>query len=455
MWINLSFCFCCRDATTTAIVMVVQRYYSGNGIFTCCCLFHSTAEVGCAGLVQATSQSSVTVLALHFSLVVYWSLLGGRGSRGRSMKAIQDNPLSVQNPFLPVEVPYFVVDVNGEADPDGFTSCSAPHHSRSSVPYIMMDGNGKVDPDGFTRCSVPHHARSRVPYFAMGGKFGPVCGGCRPGRGQKYGAQGLIAAICTRWSAVNRSDVGAQGFLFCAPLPSRAVFAAACCKRPLMRSLTHQRHLFLRQRHRCLRRARHRHHLRFHRQRHQFSRRVRCLHHPMCPFPIQSGAIQNNWCIFLVHAGCCRRPGRDRNTGLPIRWCFWPPSRAGYKYGAGFARQRQPSCSRRCPLSQCPTPSSYFPVGLSPGGTGRMGGNVRILFNLGGTGRLRGTGISYFTVNFSTIGAGATFFRFFIFRGGAGWTYLLVDFSVGVCGSGRNVAKSCIGRARRSDWRFV
>ena len=93
------------------------------------------------------------------------------------MKAIQDNPLSVQNSccylFLQVEVPYFAMDVNGEADPDGFTSCSAPHHSRSSVPYIMMDGSGEVDLVGVTRSSVPHHARSRVPYFAMDATIAP------------------------------------------------------------------------------------------------------------------------------------------------------------------------------------------------------------------------------------------------------------------------------------------
>ena len=80
------------------------------------------------------------------------------------MKAIQDNPLSVQNPccylFLPVEVPYFAMDENVEVDLDGFTRCSVPHHARNWVPYIMMDG-----------------------------KIAPVCGGRRPGRGKKYGAQ--------------------------------------------------------------------------------------------------------------------------------------------------------------------------------------------------------------------------------------------------------------------------
>ena len=194
-----------------------------------------------------------------------------------------------------------------------------------------------------------------------------------------------------------------------------------------MKRLIHQRHLFLRQRHRCLRRARRLHHLRFLRQRHQCSRRVKCLHHPMCPLLLRSGTIQmsHNWCIFLVHAGCCRRPRRDRNTGLQ---------------GSGSLRAHVAAPCRSALLLRLLHCRSLAEWHRQDGGT------VRILFNLGETGRLRGTDISYFTANFSTIGAGATFFRFCIFRGGTGWTYLLVDFSVGVCGSGRDVAKSCIGR---------
>ena len=44
---------------------------------------------------------------------------------------------------------------------------------------------------------------------------------------------------------------------------------------------------------------------------------------------------------------CCRRPGRDRNTGLPIRWCCF-----------SGASQRQPSC-RSC------RPSSTSPISAS------------------------------------------------------------------------------------------
>ena len=312
---------------------------------------------------------------------------------------------------------------NGEAYPDGFASCSAPHHSRSSVPHTMTGGNGEVDLDGFPSYSVP--------YVAMDAKI--VCGWRRCGRGKKYGAHGLIAATCTRWPVVNCS-VEAQGILFIAHLPSRAVLAGACHKSPL-----HQRHLFL-QKHRCLRKTQRLHHFRILHQRHQCSRRARNLHHPMYPSLRQSGTTLvrrwsvHNWYIFLVHAGCCRRPGlgrntgllcfccammgccrrpgRDRNTGLPIRWCcFWLPSRAGYKYGAGFARQRQPSCRNCCPSSTTPTSASTSwevsgrtaqalatsqsgscaptvspPFALASAVSSRVGGTGRTHFNKGGTG---------------------------------------------------------------------
>ena len=45
-------------------------------------------------------------------------------------------------------------------------------------------------------------------------------------------------------------------------------------------------------------------------------------------------------CAMMV---CCRRPGRDKNTGLPIRWCCF-----------SGARQRQPSCRSCCPSSTSP-----------------------------------------------------------------------------------------------------
>ena len=141
--------------------------------------------------------------------------------------------------ILKIVLGILTVVCKGEAYPDGFTNCSAPHHSRSSVPHTMTGGIGE-DLDGFPKLFVV----TAVP------------GGVK--------IRGSRIALGDQWQ--NCSMV-LRAFLVIAHLPSRAVSVGACHKSPLR-----QRHLSLRK-HLCLRKTQRLHHFRITHQKHQCSAR--------------------------------------------------------------------------------------------------------------------------------------------------------------------------------------